>query len=89
MCKHYEEEKKKSLNTTWSDGDSDCSKEDNTDLVAFASRSDGVGEEGGASSSKNTIGVTEGVATPVYESCDDEELTEDNLIEAHWLIDTK
>ena len=49
------------LNATWSDGDSDCSKEDDTNVVGFPSISDGVGEEGSASPSKNDVGVSEGV----------------------------
>ena len=88
-CANNLKKKNKSLNATWSDGDSYCSREDETDLVAFASRSEGVAEEGGVSSPKDTAGITEGVATPVYESSDDEDLTEENLIEAYRLIHTK
>ena len=88
-CANTLKKKNKSLNATWSDGDSDCSKEDDTDFVAFASRSDDVSEEGGASLLKNTAGVAEGVATPIYESSDDEDLSQDNLIEAYRLIHTK
>ena len=88
-CANTLKKKNKSLNATWSDEDSDCSKEDETNLVAFASRSDGAVEECAASSPKNTAGVTEDVATPVYESSDDDDLTEDNLFEAYQLIHTK
>ena len=45
-----QKKKNKSLNVTQSDGDSDYSREDDTDLVAFASKTDDVGGDGGAGS---------------------------------------
>ena len=81
--------KNKPLNATWSDGDSDCSREDDSNLVAFASRTDDAGGDGGAASSKNTTSVTESVLTLTYESTDDEDLTEQALIEAYRLMHRK
>ena len=68
------------MNATWSDGDSDGSREDDSDLVAFASRTDDAGPDGGVGSSKNSTGVTEGDPTLTYESSDDEDLTKESLI---------
>ena len=88
-CANTLKKKNKSLNATWSDGDSDGSREDDSDLVAFASRTDDAGPDGGAGSSKNSTGVTEGDPTLTYESSDDEDLTEQALIEAYRLMHRK
>ena len=86
-CANTVKKKNKSLNT--SDGDSDCNREDDADLVAFASRTDNAGGEGGAGSSKNTKVVPRSVPTLTYESSDNEDLTEDAMIEAYRLIHAK
>ena len=88
-CANTLKKKNKSLNATWSDGDSDGSREDDSDLVAFASRTDNAGGEGDAGSSKNTEGVSGSVPTLTYESSDDEDLTEDAMIETYRLIHAK
>ena len=74
---------------TWSDGGSYCSREDDTDLVAFASKIDNAGGDCGVGPSKNTTGVTDNVLTLTYKSSDDEDLTKNALIKAYWLIHTK
>ena len=81
--------KNKSLNATWSDKDSDYSREDDTNLVAFACRTDNVAREGSAGSSKSTVGAPGSVPTMTYENSDNEDLTEDAMIEAYRLIHAK
>ena len=88
-CANTLKKKNKSPNATWSGRDSDCSKEDDTDMIAFASRSDVTGGDSGASSSRKATGVSKGVPTLSYESSDDEDLTEEELIQAYRLIHTK
>ena len=77
------------MNATWSDGDSDYCIEDESNFIVFASRTDDIGGDGGAGLSKNTAGVTKGVSTLTYESSDDKDLTEEELIQAYRLIHTK
>ena len=75
-CAKTIKRKNKSLNATWSDGDSDYSKEDETNFITFASRSDNIGAEEISGSSSGPWGVK----TLVYESSDDEKLMEEALI---------
>ena len=77
------------MNATWSDGDSDYCIDDESNFIAFASRTDDAGGDGGAGLSKNTAGVTKSVPTLTCESSDDEDLTEEELIQAYRLIYTK
>ena len=77
------------MNATWSDGDSDYYIDDESNFIAFASRTDDAGGDGGAGLSKKTAGVSKGVPTLTYESSDDEDLTEEELIQAYRLIHTK
>ena len=58
-------------------------------MIAFAFRFDVAGGNGGASSSRKAAGVFEGVPTLTYESSDEEDLTEEELIQAYRLIRTK
>ena len=85
----YHKKKNKPLNATWSDGDSDYSKEDEANFTAFASISNnaGVVETGGSSGVAS--GVSGGVQTLEYESSDDEELTEEALIQSYKLMHKK
>ena len=55
-------------------------------MIAFASRSDVAGGNGGASSSRKAAGVSEGVSMLTYETSDDGNLTEEGLIQAYLLI---
>ena len=86
------------MNATWSNGDSDYYIDDESNFIAFASRSDVTGGYGARSSSsniggdgpsKNMAGVIKSVPTLTCESNDDEDLTEEELIQAYRLIHTK
>ena len=84
-CANTLKKKNKSMNSTWSDGDSDYCIDDESNFIAFASRIDDTGGDGSVGLSKNTAGVTKGVSTLTYESSDDEDLTEEELIQAYRL----
>ena len=64
-------------------------REDETDFNTFASRSDVAGGDSSTSSSRKSASVSEGVPTLTYESNNDEDLTEEELIQAYRLIHTK
>ena len=85
-CANVIKEKNQSLNATWS---SDYSKEDEANFTTFAFRTDNAGVEEAGGSSGVASGVSGSGKTLVYESSDDEDLTEENLIEAYRLIHTK
>ena len=97
-CANVLKKKNKSMNATWSDGDLEYNIDDESNFIAFASRSDVTSVDGARNSSsniggdgpsKNTAGVTKSVPTLTCESSDDEDLTEEELIQAHRLIHTK
>ena len=82
-CANVIKKKNQSLNATWS---SDYSKEDEANFTAFASRTDNAGVEEAGGSSGVASGVSGSGKTLVYESSDDEELTEKTLIQSYKLI---
>ena len=82
----YHKKKNKPLNATQSDGDSDYSKEDEANFTAFASRTDNAGVEEASGSSSVASGGPRGVKTLVYESSNDEELTDKALIQSYKLM---
>ena len=85
-CANVNEKKNQSLNATSSEV---YNKEDESNFTTFASRTDNAGvEETGGSSSVGSGGLG-GVQTLVYESSDNEDLTEEELIHAYRLIYTK
>ena len=97
-CANVLKNKNKSMNATWSGWDSDYNIDDESNFIAFASRSDVTGGDGTRSSSsniggdgplKNTADVPKVIPTLTYESSVDEDLTEEELIQAYRLIHTK
>ena len=77
------------MNAIWSDGDSDYNKEDEANFTAFASRSDNAGVEETGGSSGVVFGDSGSVQTLAYESSDDEELTQEALIQSYKLMHKK
>ena len=77
------------MNAIWSDGDSDYNKEDEANFTAFASRSDNAGVEETGGSSGVASGGPRGVQTLVYERSDDEELTQEAIIQSYKLMHKK
>ena len=59
------------MSVTWSDRDSDYSKEDEANFIAFASKSNNVGVVETGGSFGVASGVSGGVQTLEYESSDD------------------
>ena len=82
-CANVIKKKNQSLNATWSE---DYSKEDEANFTAFASRTDNAGVEEAGGSSGVASGVSGSGKTLVYESSDDEELTEEALIQSYKLM---
>ena len=92
-CANTLKKKNKSLNATWSDDDSDCSKEEEADFVAFASKFDYTSVARAGSSTVVPSGVSSDVPsgdqTLTYESSDDDELIEEALIQGYVLLHFK
>ena len=81
--------KNKSLNVTWSDGDYDCSNDDESKFLDFAFKFDNACAVKIEISYGVPSGVSSGVSTLNYESSDDEDLIEEAVIQAFKLLHTK
>ena len=72
--------KNNSFNASRSDGDSEYSKDDESNFIVFASRIDNTRVAEIKSSSSIPTSVPRDVPTGTYESGDDEDLTEEKLL---------
>ena len=81
-CANTLKTKNKSLDATCTDEGSDCSKDEESNFVSFACRTD----NSGAAETESSSSVSSGVPTATCESIDDEDMSNEALVEAYKLL---
>ena len=89
LCFNILKKNNKSFNSISSDKDSDYNKDYEYNFIAFASKSDYSGSAEIDGSSSVVSCHSRGVQTMVYESIDDDNLTENALIQSYKLMHAK